>query len=659
LKKFFRVLCFLLAITITLPFSIPKALAEGNGKSMTILFTHDMHDHFLPTSIQLEGQTLNLGGYARLQSAINEEKKKDPNSLLVDGGDFSMGTLFQSIYASDAPELKALGEMGYDVVTLGNHEYDFRASGLSDSLKVAKNSGKKLPQIVQSNVDFPKDKNGKLTESLTNLKKSMDDFGVKEYTIIERNGIKIGIFGLIGKDSSDSAPMAEVKFTDIVEKAKTVVTTLKEKEKVDLIVCLSHSGIDDDKSKSEDEILAKKVSDIDVIVSGHTHSKLNKPIVVGKTIIGSAGEYSEYLGVLNIKQNSNKEWKVDSYNLKQIDDTLPDDPKMLETINSVKNVVQEKYLNKFDLKFDEVLAYSPFNFVPTAQIGKLHGEDTLGNLITDAYIYAVKKAEGANYEPITAAFVPSGTIRGSFVKGNITVADAFTASSLGIGKDKVSGYPLISVYLTGKELKTACEVDASIAPIMSTAQLYMSGVNFTFNPKRLIFNKVTKTALQKSNGSLENIDDKKLYRVVVGLYSAQMLSVVGEKSFGLLSVVPKTKDGKPITDYEAQIITDSTGNKTYEVKEWLAIAEYLKSFDKVNGVSQVSQYYSKVQGRKIVDNNRNVFALLSHPNNIALGAYGIVIVIIALIVFIIVRIATRKKRKVKRMAKKNEKALKN
>ncbi len=78
------------------------------------------------------------------------------------------------------------------------------------------------------------------------------------------------------------------------------------------------------------------------------------------------------------------------------------------------------------------------------------------------------------------------------------MSDVFNVSSLGIGPDKVSGYPLISVYLTGKELKTAAEVDASIAPIMSVAQLYMSGVNYTFNPKRLIFNKVVDINIKKT-----------------------------------------------------------------------------------------------------------------------------------------------------------------
>jgi 5'-nucleotidase/UDP-sugar diphosphatase len=160
--------------------------------------------------------------------------------------------------------------------------------------------------------------------------------------------------------------------------------------------------------------------------------------------------------------------------------------------------VQKKYLDNFGMKYDEVLAKSSFNFEPVSEIMKNHKEARLGNLISDAYIYAVRNTEGADYEPVTAAIVPAGTIRGSFVKGGFTASDAFNASSLGIGADNIPGYPLISIYLTGKELKTACEVDASISPMLENAQLYISGVNFTFNPNRLIFNKVTKTSLQKA-----------------------------------------------------------------------------------------------------------------------------------------------------------------
>lgn len=658
MRKISKIISILLTAILVLSFNVPIAHADSSKKTMTILFTHDMHDHLLPFNLVENGQVKQLGGYARLQSVINDERKTNPDLLLVDAGDFSMGTLFQTIFQSDAPELRILGQMGYDATTFGNHEFDFRADGLADSLNTAKNSGDKLPEIVASNVSFPKDKNGKMTQSLTDLKQAMSNYGVKDYTVIEKNGIKIGIFGLMGKDAASCAPMSGVTFSDAVESAKRVVNTLKEKEKVDLIVCLSHSGTWTDKSKSEDEILAKKVPDINVIISGHTHTKLDKPIMVGKTIIGSCGEYGENLGILNISQDSKGNWSLDNYKLKQIDSSLSDDEHISQVINNFKSIVQEKYLNNFGLKFDEVLAQTSFNFTPLTELGKKHEENTLGDLISDSYIYAVKKAEGADYEPVAAAIVPCGTIRGSFVKGDITVSDAFNACSLGIGPDKIPGYPLISVYLTGKELKTVCEVDASIAPIMSDAQLYMSGLNFAFNPNRLIMNKVTGTYLKTDTG-VSKIDDKKLYRVVVNLYSAQMLSVVGKKSYGLLSIVPKTKEGKPITDYEAQIIKDKKGGQVTEVKEWLALAEYLKSFSESNGVSQVPEYYNSLHERKLVDNSHNIISLLSKPNGIALAVYSIVIILIAVIAFIIVRIATRKKRKARRIAKqegKTEKA---
>lgn len=641
MRKNFRILLIVLILVMGFMIVPQKSYLEEVDQSITILFTHDMHDHLYPFEIEEDGEIKILGGYARLYSAIDKEKEKNPNTLLVDAGDFSMGTLFQTVFSSHASGLRIMGQMGYDVVTLGNHEFDFRAEGLADSLKVAKDSGEVLPKMVASNVHFPVDDNGELTPTLKKLKDAMDYYGVKNHILIERNGIKIGIFGLMGKEAASNAPMSEVEFTDPIQSAKDTVGVLKEEEKADLIICLSHSGTWEDKSKSEDEILAKEVPDIDIIISGHTHTTHPEPIIVGNTIIGSSGRYGENLGILKIAKDENKNWMVKDYRLEPIGGYLTSNPEITETIDFYKGRVQAEYLTRFNMVFDEVVAYTPFNFTSYGILGKDHDEDILGNLISDSYIYAVKEAEGENYEPIAVSVVPTGTIRGSFIKGNITVSDVFNVSSLGIGPDKVSGYPLISVYLTGKELKTVAEVDASISPIMSVAQLYTSGLNFTFNPNRLIFNKVTDVYLEKEDGSREEIRDEELYRVVAGLYSAQMLSIVGDKSFGLLSIVPKTKEGIPITDYEAQIIYDDG----HEIKEWLAIAEYLKSFETEDGIPQVPQYYSQKQGRKIVDDNPNLFARLKKPNKIALVLYGVILIILVLIILII-RIIIRRRKKV-------------
>ena len=144
----------------------------------------------------------------------------------------------------------------------------------------------------------------------------------------------------------------------------------------------------------------------------------------------------------------------------------------------------------------------------------------------------------------------------------------FNSFSLGIGADGVPGYPLISVYLTGKELKTAAEIDASVSDFMTTARLYSSGLNFTYNPNRMILNKVTDVYLDDGNGGRIELEDDKLYRVVADLYSGQMLSAVTDMSYGLLSLVPKYADGTPIEDFEDVIITENGK----ELKAWDAIA---------------------------------------------------------------------------------------
>ncbi len=642
--RYKRQALFAVVTIIIFIFVFSKTYAYQEPKEIKILFTHDMHDHLLPNKGEYNGSTVWAGGYSRLKTAIDQEKEDSKNTVLIDAGDYSMGDLFQSLFSTDAPELRIMGQMGYDVTTFGNHEFEFKDIGLARHLYAAKNSGDKLPQIVSSNIIFPDMK--KMTKSSYELQQSMKVYGVKEYTIINKGGIRIGIFGIMGEDADDCITTTEVSFDNIVESSKKVVKKLKQ-EGVDLIVCLSHSGTWEKASKSEDEILAKKVPEIDVIVSGHTHTLLKKPIVYGNTVIGSCGEYGNNLGIIELVQSPGKRWSIKDYNLKGIDQSINEDSGISQTISKFKDIVQKKYLDYFDLDFNQVLCRSPFSFIATEQIGKKLQEDTLGNLISDGYIYSVKQAEGKDYEPVSVAIVPVGTMRGSFVEGDITVQDAFISSCLGIGPDGISGYPLISVYLTGKELKNLCELDASISPMLSYAQLYMSGIGYTFNPNRMMLNRVTEAHLQKPDGTKEKINDKKLYRVVSGLYNAQMLSTVGAKSFGLLSVTPKTRDGKPIKNFDSHIIYSKSGGHTTELKEWLATAIYLQSFPKADGVPQIPYYYNTLQGRKIIDNTNSLSAILGNPNSIAVRLYLVVlavVIVITAVTVIIVRLVRKKQR---------------
>ncbi len=641
-KIVFKLFPIVIIIAMVLMIDVPKGDSASSKESITILFTHDLHDNFLPFEAEREQERSTVGGYARLYSAIKGQREKDPNAILVDAGDFAMGTLFQTIYATDAPGLRIMGEMGYDATTFGNHEFDFKSVGLANSLRAAKDSGDKIPNIIATNTSFPTDDEGDVPANLQDLKEAMNDYDVKDYVIVERKGVRIGIFGLMGEDAAGYAPMSGVTFDDTIDSAKSTAATLKNDEDVDLVIALSHSGTSDDNAKSEDEIIAKKVPNIDIIISGHSHTVLEEPILVGDTIIGSSGEYGEHLGVINISQDANKNWKLNNYELVAIDDTLPLDPTISETIEDYKQIIQEKYLSHFDLEFDEVLAYSPFDFTPFSGFGLEQKEEPLGNLIGDSFIHTVQELEGNDYEPIAAAIVPLGNIRDSFSKGEITVSNVFNVNSLGVGPDGISGYPILDIYVTGKELKTITEVDASITPIMNEVQLYLAGLSYTFNTNRFIFNKVTEVSLQYPDGTKEEIDDKKLYRVIGGLYSAQMLPLVNEKSFGILSVIPKTKEGTPITNFEDQIIYM---NDHQEVKEWYAIAKYLQSFDKIDEVPQVPVYYDQMQNRKIVEHNSNLFAILKNPNRIIVTAYSIILTFVGIVVLIITLIVKRRRRK--------------
>ena len=241
--------------------------------------------------------------------------------------------------------------------------------------------------------------------------------------------------------------------------------------------------------------------------------------------------------------------------------------------------------------------------------------------------------------PVDLAVVASGVVRDSFQKGEITVSDAFNVSALGIGPDRITGYPLVGVYLTGEELRTVAEIDASISPIMTYAQIYPSGMSWTFNPNRLILNRVTKAGMTGDTigeeepliqDNLTEIEDDRLYRVVSGLYCAQMLGAVEDKSKGILKLAPKNEKGEVITDFEEYIIHDRNGA---ELKEWYALASYLESFgSNEEGISKIPERYREEEGRKVIQDSTNPVELLKSPNAFAVKVYGAVLFLVFLLV---------------------------
>ncbi len=655
--KFRRFSAFFLALLLAALCALPVgAVAEGCTQETnvtTILFTHDLHSHFLPQPTAEGGES---GGYARLKTVIDGERAMNPDALLVDGGDFSIGSLIQTLYTTQAAELRTMGAMGYDAVTIGNHEFDHKGVGFAEMLNSAKAAQQAAVGLLLvdarplENMDAYRERFGPVTPVLPTLleanyapaddnpdrafiRSAMEDYGVTDCMTLERGGVTYGLFGLMGVDSDECAPTSGFTRTDAAEAAKRCVETLKG-EGAEIIVCLSHSGTGDSLASSEDEELAKAVDGIDVIVSGHTHSTLAEPLVVNDTYIVSSGPYCQNLGSLTFSWDDGGEKRLLDYRLIPIDETVAENPEIAGLVEQWKDMVGETYLARYGLTYDEVLTHSDYDLnTPASAVQENNG---LGTLVSDAFLWADRTLNAAYADsPHTVSVTADGVLRANLPAGDLTVAMAFDVLSMGVGEDGTSGFPLVAVYLTGKELKAAMEVDASVTPIMPAAQLYMSGAKYAFNTKRMFFNRVYDAALtdvtfaESGTGNAYEIDDNALYRVVTGMYSAQMLGTVKSKSMGLLSLEPKQADGAPVTDFADCILYDENGN---ELKEWYALAAYLEQFgedglpdryaDPANGCKQVSDSFAPGQ-------------LLAGWNGITWVVLGIVLLILALILLLI------------------------
>lgn len=608
--------------------------ALGEKQEVTILFTHDLHSHLLPAEDTDGGE---YGGYARLMTAIRQQKEIDPNAILVDGGDFAMGSLFQTAYATSALELRIMGAMGYDATTFGNHEFDYLPKGLAGMLNAAVASGERVPAIVEANYLPPKEGEEGYGEDAKMVWDAFENYGVKEYILLERGGVYYAIFGIFGFDADDCAPNSGMVMEDPATAAQRVVDAATAECKnlygvEPIVVALSHSGTDG--GEGEDYELAQAVNGIDVIISGHTHTKLKEAIEVNGTYICSAAEYGKNLGVLKLEYSADGSVNLVNYELIPIDETVEEDPQIAALVENYKTKVEEDYLSDYGMTFDQVLVNNQYIFETVSQVKKTLHEPTVCNVFSDAYKWMAERITG---ETVDVALTAAGVIRETIPLGDVTVSDIFNAASLGVGTEG----ELVSVYLTGADLKCALEVDASLSPLIRSVQLYMAGIEYSINNNRMIFNKVDYAALRRNDGTLEQIQDDKLYHVICGTYMAQMLGTVESSSFGLLTITPRDQDGNPIPTDEIfdHVVRDDKG---VAVKEWYAISVYLQNMG-----GEMDEHYAQVDGRKVVYASWNPVDLVRNANHFTWIVLGLILVVILLVALLIRTIVRRIKKKKK------------
>ena len=256
---------------------------KNENVKITILHTNDVHSQIEPFPFNHDKYP-DRGGFARRANIFKGLMKINPNTLIFDAGDIFQGTPYFNFFQGDL-ELKLMKEMGYNAATIGNHEFDAGLKKLKENIL-----NNNFP-FVSSNYDFT---NTELEGLISN------------YKIFKKEGIKIGVFGL-GIELNglvSSSLFKETKYYDPVEITQEMTSKLKNKEKCDLIICVSHLGHSYKTDKISDLKLGRLTSDIDLIIGGHTHTFLKKPEIIKNSqdkdvIINQVGSNGIYVGKID------------------------------------------------------------------------------------------------------------------------------------------------------------------------------------------------------------------------------------------------------------------------------------------------------------------------------------------------------------------------
>jgi 5'-nucleotidase / UDP-sugar diphosphatase len=577
---------------------------------VTLLHTSDEHSALLPTPFveyAAGDRSATRGGFARLASVVEAERARKAAAgepvLLTSAGDNLTGTAFGWLaLRGEAPELGLMVRLGYDVITLGNHEFDYGSERLAAYIAAAGfPAAAARTAIVASNTMPPGG------HPLTEL-------GIRRTHLVELpNGLRVGFLGLIGRGAARYATMAApVEFGDAHGAAAAAVEALRAAG-AHIVVALTHSGLE------EDRALARAVPGIDVVLGGHDHRLLEAPVVEGGTPIVHPGAhlqqvarvelaYSPATGAVRLRNA-----ETGAPPLIPLDVSVPEREwaaaAVAEHRARLEGWIGELTAGRVTA-LGQPVVYSAF----TLPAGPPLRETGLGNLVTDAMRAA---AEAATGERVDFVFQANGVIRGDLVpgaagavRGAVTAYDLARVVGMGAGPDGLPGYPLVSLRLTGAEVRSALEVSVLLSGLMGNSYfLQVSGLRAAYDPARAVWLRlpVRGTPLPAGRALLSaereadagwlplERGDTALYHVVTDRYVASFLPMVG-RVVPRFEIAPKDAAGAPLAEIDAAIVR----RDGRELKVWQAVLEHLAAGPPVaDGRQWIDARYAAPEGRLV------------------------------------------------------------
>ncbi|QBP41765.1 cell wall-binding repeat-containing protein [Paenisporosarcina antarctica] len=484
-KKFISILSSTILTASLFSFSNPVIVKAGDDFSLTVIHSNDTH--------------ANLDNIAKTVTLVKELRTKNPNNLLLNAGDVFSGTLYFNSFKGQA-DLEFMNMMKYDAMTFGNHEFDLGDS--SDGHKALADfvANAEFP-IISANTSFTADP---LFAGLqTNGFGGNDESGqVFDGIIKEVDGEKMGIFGLTTAETEFISSPKSVEFTEYIAEAKAAVAYLQAND-VDKIIALTHLGFDD--AYDNDLTLATEVPDIDIIVGGHTHTKLDGGRLIDRanaanTIIVQANEYNKLLGELNVTFNETGELTSHTSKLHTVSDATED----ADAAAKLK-----PYSDEIEKVKNESTGVSTTSVLDGERGNVRTGETNLGNLMTDGMLDAAKKID----KDTVIAVQNGGGIRASINKGDITVGEVLTVMPF--------GNSLAIMELPGDAIYSALEHSVSQSPKESGAFLHVAGLVVNYDNTQEAGSRVISAFVQDEEGNLTFLDSEKTYKVATNSFTAK------------------------------------------------------------------------------------------------------------------------------------------
>ena len=580
--------------------------APPGSRSLVLLFTGDMHS--------------NLESYPQLAELVEKERamaaERGVPLLLLSTGDAPMGTIYHTLFTTNAADYRALSLLGYDASALGNHDFDFGPRALLRSLAAADSlAADSLAVRLASSSQSLASARPALSLPLlcANIQIEGDTSGrVAKYIIIQRDSLRILVTATMGLDAIRSISAADsLNYTPADAALAALLPQLPD---CHFRILLSHGGtswvgneqVTEEtpsalrrRRKTEDALLAAKVPLFDAILSGHDHAPLFTPLIVGKTVLGNSGANLQYLGRVELAKDSSGRTHLVDYRLIPIPAPtacpasqpaaqlaaqpaaqLASQPALRPSEHLAQKSAQMRIASFVEERYREVeenlqRVYGialPDTLLPSLAATKFAALST-PDLVAEAYSAAPALLQTAAAAPAAPALaeagvgapaapalaeerpigiVPFGVVRGQLPhSGAITWRHLFELLSLGSNREGLAGYPLVKLYLYGKELFDICELDASYARPGNDLHLHFSSnLKYYGRAIGIPFMRITEVF---ANGA--PVERNRLYPIVTDLYTAQSIKLLEESSFGLLKAAPKDSSGNIVTNPAAYILT--------------------------------------------------------------------------------------------------------